>query len=211
MNKVKLPMMISLVSLLLIGCAGAEAPLASYERASDAGMPVVEQAVADIGDVDSATAWSDASGEIEQIEPLVIRNANLSLVVEDPAESADEIASMAETMGGFVVSSNIYQTTYGTSQASTTRASITIRVPADRLDEALDEIVEDAIEVREKNISGQDVTQEYTDLQSRLRNLEAAEEQLREIMASTTKTEDVLEVFNDLRQTLHAFPQFTST
>jgi hypothetical protein len=55
-------------------------------------------------------------------------------------------------------------------------------------------------DVKSETISGQDVTKEYTDLQSRLTNLQQAEAQLREIMASATKTEDVLSVYNQLTQ-----------
>ncbi len=68
------------------------------------------------------------------------------------------------------------------------------------MNEALDKIKEGTVEVRSENISGQDVTQEYTDLESQLRNLEAAEEDLREIMGSLTKAEDVLRVYENLRQ-----------
>jgi hypothetical protein len=196
----KLLLAISLISILLVGCASAEAPAPMYEESYDGEMPAVEKVVANDAGGRSSSSWDEFTDESTQIEPLVIRNANLSLVVDDPAESAEEIASMAESMGGYVVNSNIYQTTYGSSQIPTTRAYLLIRVPVERLDEALDKIVEDAIEVSERNVTGEDVTQEYTDLESRLRNLEAAEEQLREIMDSTTKTEDVLMVFNDLRQ-----------
>ncbi len=134
------------------------------------------------------------------VERLVIRTANLSLVVKDPAVSAKTIAAMAEAMGGYVVSTNLYQTSYGDPAVLSTQGSITIRVPAEKFEEAMTRLKEDAEEVRSENVSGQDVTQEYTDLQSRLRNLEAAETQLREIMASATKTEDVLRIFEELRR-----------
>ena len=133
------------------------------------------------------------------MERLVIRNANLVIVVEDPSASASAINELAEQMGGYVVSLNVYQSTYGDG-LSATYASTTIRVPAERLNEALDIIKEGTVEVRSENISGQDVTQEYTDLESQLRNLEAAEEDLREIMGSLTKAEDVLRVYENLRQ-----------
>jgi hypothetical protein len=81
------------------------------------------------------------------------------------------------------------------------RASVTIRVPAERLNEALDRIrSESSKPVLFENIDSQDVTREYTDLQSRLRNLEAAEAQLQEIMGSANRTEDVLNVYNQLTQ-----------
>jgi hypothetical protein len=201
MNKIKWICLISLVALTLIGCSSAQAPEMDSSQSFDKGAPVVEYNEVGAEDHDKSVYSSTGmGGESAPIQPLVIRNANLSLVVEDPAQSADDITSLAESMGGFVVNSNVYQTTYGSSEIPTTRASITIRVPVERLDEAIEKIVENTIEVREKNISGQDVTREYTDLQSRLRNLEAAEEQLREIMDDATKTEDVLQVFEDLRQ-----------
>ncbi len=100
-------------------------------------------------------------------------------------------------MGGFVVSSNLFQT-QTESGVQVPRASITIRVPAERLNEALNRIEAAAVRVDSRNESGQDVTQEYTDLQSRLRNLEDAEEQLRLIMDEARRTEDVITVFNQL-------------
>ncbi|MCK5052635.1 MAG: DUF4349 domain-containing protein [Anaerolineales bacterium] len=142
---------------------------------------------------------ADIAHQPATIERLVIRNANLVIVVEDPSASASSINDLANQMGGYVVSLNVYQSTYGDGIRAT-HASITIRVPAERLDEALDKIKEGTVEVRSESISGQDVTQEYTDLQSQLRNLEAAEEELREIMGSLTKAEDVLRVYENLRQ-----------
>jgi hypothetical protein len=120
-------------------------------------------------------------------------------VVKEPGEEMSKIAQMAEAMGGFVVSSNLYQSMLD-SGVEVPRASITIRVPAERLTEAVGKIEADANSVLSKDESGEDVTQEYTDLQSRLRNLEDAEAQLREIMASSTKTEDVMSVFDRLTQ-----------
>jgi hypothetical protein len=137
-------------------------------------------------------------------ERLVIRNANLSVVVEDPAASVEAISALAESMGGFVVSSNVFETSFGDSSLGepirAKQANITIRIPSDRLDEALKTIKDDAVEVQNQNVSGQDVTEEYTDLQSRLRNLEAAEQQLLDIMEDSTDTEATLAVLQELRQ-----------
>jgi hypothetical protein len=139
------------------------------------------------------------SSEPVNVERLVIRNANLTIVVEDPVASTEDIAELAVAFGGFVVDSNVYQTTFAEGVFAN-QANITIRVPAERLDEALEQIKADVVEVRSERITGQDVTQEYTDLESRLRNLEAAEEELREIMGSLTEAEDVLNVYQSLRQ-----------
>jgi hypothetical protein len=147
------------------------------------------------GDGDEFTEEQAARGE----ERIVIKNANISIAVEDPGESMEDIAVRAEELGGFVVSSNLYQT-YLENGLEVPEGSITIRIPAEHLLEVLDEIKASANQVLSENASGQDVTREYTDLQSRLRNLQDAETQLREIMASAIRTEDVLQVFNQLTQ-----------
>ena len=131
-------------------------------------------------------------------ERMITRNANLTIVVTDPVQSIEDIGLMARNMEGYVVSSNVYVATYGETEARAQYASITVRVPSDKLDEALALLKADAVEVRNESVSGQDITQEFIDNESRLRNLEAAEEQLLSIMESATDTEDVLNVFNQL-------------
>lgn len=199
------------LALILVGCASASP--ARGELVSDlaGGMEAPEEMMAEgafaqaepapFGTAAPASRTSFAdTGQNQQAERLVIRNANLSLVVPSPAESIQEISRLAGNMGGFVVSSNVFQTFFDEAGISADRASITIRVPAERLDEALEEIRAGATEVQSENISGQDVTQEFTDLQSQLRNLEAAEERLLEILEQASDTEDVLNVFNRLTQ-----------
>jgi uncharacterized lipoprotein YehR (DUF1307 family) len=165
-------------------------------------MPLTEKS-AEQGIVAPAEAPS-AGGGTGTVERIVLKNANLSIVVPDPAISMDRIVKMAERMGGFVVSSSLSKMTTG-SGVEVPYAYITIRVPADQLTAAMDEIkgqVEDPnSDVLSENISGQDVTAEYTDLKSRLVNLELAEKQLQAILATTTKTEDWLRVFNQLTET----------
>ncbi len=199
----KLPIIpILIIATILISACGA-AQLAS-SPARNMAEPILIEAEAPAQDAFFSDGGeyresSFSAGEPAVVERLVIRNANLTLVVEDPAVSAEKIADLAETFDGFVVNSNVYQTTFAEGVFAT-QANITIRVPAERLDEVLDQIKQDVVEVRSETISGQDVTQEYTDLESRLRNLEAAEEELREIMGSLTKAEDVLNVYQNLRQ-----------
>ena len=141
------------------------------------------------------------SSQVDGGQRIVIRNANLTIVVDDPSQSMTTISRMAESMGGYIVSSNLYKST-GQNGLEYPEANITIRVPADKLNEAMDQIKGLVKNIGEdvlgENVSGQDVTKEYTDLQSRLKNLEETEQQLREIMGSATKTEDVLAVYRDL-------------
>ncbi|MFQ5408583.1 MAG: DUF4349 domain-containing protein [Anaerolineales bacterium] len=193
--------------LVLSACAagGAAAPesLAAAEPASGGFADVEVRSVAAESEAGFAAESADSAAfdsPAQQTERLVIYNANLALVVDDPVDSLERISALATDMGGFVVTSNLYESSYrvGDTYRPTHEANITIRVPAERLDEALDALKGLAVEVDSESISGQDVTQEYTDLASRLRNLETAEAQLTEIMDGARKTEDVLAVYNQL-------------
>lgn len=147
-----------------------------------------------------------ASGEqqdLTSVEPqesqrrIVIMNATIRLVVENAEIAVEQATQMVEAMGGWIVSSSARQATTSANE-EVTRASMTIRVPADRLNEALDQLKSGAISVEEENVTGQDVTRDYVDLSSRLGNLEAAEQQLQEIMDGARRTEDVLSVYSEL-------------
>lgn len=134
------------------------------------------------------------------VERMVIKNAKLSLIVNEPASVMAAIAEMAERMGGYVVSADLYKTTTSSGK-EVPRASITIRVPAEKLNQALDEIKSLSDEPpQSENITSQDITAEYTDLDSRLQNLKRAEEQLQEILDQAYSTEDVLNVYQQLTQ-----------
>lgn len=147
---------------------------------------------------DSPAANATGSGfQPAAVERLVIQNADLSVVVIDPEAKLDAIAKMAESMGGYVVSKNVYQTTTG-NNIRVPAGSITVRVPAENLEEALEQIKADAVEVQNENRSGQDVTREYVDLQSRLKTHEQAAEQLSEILEEKTESEEVIDVFTQL-------------
>jgi hypothetical protein len=189
--------LIILGAVILSACASADravmAPVEAgvSEEAFFEGAPEAEPSVigADSGFNSSVVATG---------ERIVIMNAGLELVVVAPDESMENISRLAEEMGGFVVNANLYKTRTADGQ-EVPRASITIRVPAERLEEALARIEAESDRLPlSKNVQSQDITSEYTDLQSRLKNLEAAEAQLIEIMESANRTEDVLNVFDQL-------------
>ncbi len=131
---------------------------------------------------------------------LVIQNAQLTIVVKDVNARVDAIESMAKNMGGFLVSVNISQTYASDGETPIPQASMTVRVPQDKIDTALEQIKQGAVDVQNETRSGTDVTDQYVDLQSRLRAKQAAEEQLMTIMQGATKTQDVLDVYAQLQQ-----------
>jgi hypothetical protein len=203
LKTIRLPLVMLIVLTILLGaCASAQSePMMAYDEAG--GAPLVERAVEAPAALEPEFAEEEANlskstYDGESADRIVIKNASMTLVVDDPGVSMDNIARLAEEMGGFVVNANMYQQ-FLQNGLQVPRASITIRVPAEKLNETLDLIkAESDQEPQSAGINSQDVTSDYVDLQSRLRNLEATEAQLTAIMEDARKTEDVLAVYNEL-------------
>jgi hypothetical protein len=204
--------LIIIAALFLTACRGARSLAPSYAATQAPaailapGQPgmapeafsALPAATAGAGVYDQVTTSNDGSRDSTvSVERIVIKNADLAIVVSDVEGRMKNIQVMAQQMGGYVVSSNLYQS-YTNDYVEVPEAQIVIRVPSEKLEEAMDQIKKDTVEVQSETVSGQDVTAEYVDLQSRLKNLEAAEAQLNEILKSATKTEDVVNIFNQL-------------
>ena len=134
-----------------------------------------------------------------QQERLIIRNGQLVLIVEDTRATQHSIEQGVAEMAGegaFVVSSS---ERVGPDQNSP-YISLHIRIPVTRFDEVIDRLAAMAVEVRDRNETAQDVTEEYVDLQARLESLEAARQRLLEIMQAAQTTEDLLLAEQQLTQ-----------
>jgi Domain of unknown function (DUF4349) len=168
-----------LLALLLGACSSAAST--PGPNPSFTGKTASDQAPAAPAESRSAGQVSNALGSSvpqQSIQRIVIVNASLSVVVSNPEQSMDRIRQMASDMGGYVVSANLYQTTLDNG-GQAPQATIKIRVPAERLNEALDKIKgESNRPPLSESQDSQDVTSDYTDLQSRLRNLQNTEQQL---------------------------------
>ncbi len=152
------------------------------------------------GESYAANDVSKGSGQSPvSADRLVIQNADLTIVVADVNARVTAIQNMATGMGGFVVSANVYQVSTSDGKP-VPQAQIVVRVPQAQLNSALDQIKQNTVEVRNESRSGQDVTDQYVDLQSRLTAKQAAEAKLLEIMQNANKTQDVLDVYAQLQQ-----------
>lgn len=131
---------------------------------------------------------SAPQSQVAQQERLIIRTADLRLVVDDTEIAITSISDMVEGNGGWVVNSNVYQS------GESKRGSITVRVPATGFDSALDAMKAMANEVTNESIAGQDVTDEFVDLTLRLENLEATADRVRSFLDDADEVEDALAV-----------------
>jgi len=195
-SKPKLIAILGLAMLSLIflaGCAASSAPAPQpsevvVEKVVE--VPMEAPAAQDFG----KQAAPDVLGSVT--ERMIIRSADLAVMVDDTETALVQIRDVALALDGYVASTNIWRAD------DSLRGTVTIRVPAQSFDTAMDQIKDLAVKVERENISGQDVTQEYTDLSAQLRNLEATEEELlvllTEVREKTRRAEDVLAVHREL-------------
>lgn len=193
-------LVISLVFMLsLSACAGSPDDQTSMALPTEA--PVVmgggEKQYAEFSSIEESSADSTT----ESVDRIVIKQAYISVSVADPAEAVTSLAAIAEGMGGYVVSSNVWNNSVSDGREYA-QSSITIRVPAEKLEEVLGKIRAMAVDaengVISESVTGQDVTSDYVDSQSQLRNLEAAEAQLVELLDNATDLEYTLDIFREL-------------
>lgn len=129
----------------------------------------------------------------EAMDRKIIRNADLTLEVGAPADVQRKISSIAESLGGFVVTSESKIRQIGDAKQEL-EVNLVVRVPASQFGAALDQIRSAGSRVIQEKIVGQDVTEEFIDLEARARTQKALEAQFLEIMKRANKVEDALEV-----------------
>jgi len=184
-----------LVALLLVpvSCAREEeAPPPGVILPDEGGMappPAPEEAPPVWGgDKDSAPAALPPTPE----ERMIVRTGEMSLVVEGVTEASEEIARLAASFGGYVVSSSI------SGEEEEMRGWISIRVPDEKFGQALAELRDLAVRVESESTYSEDVTEEYIDLESRLKNAEATEQQYLALLEKAEDVEDILRIYESL-------------
>ena len=120
---------------------------------------------------------------------IIVRTADMALVVDDVSKAIDDVSSLAESMGGWVVSSD---------RSTKHSGFVSVRVPADSLEEIIDELGDLAVEVQSEVTTSKDVTDEYVDTTARLTNQQATQDALIRLLERAEKVEDALKVQNEL-------------
>ncbi|MEN8253814.1 MAG: DUF4349 domain-containing protein [Patescibacteria group bacterium] len=129
------------------------------------------------------------------VERTIIKNASLSLVTNNTQKLVDNITNKIKSFDGLVTNSNIYE---NQRNKGSINAQMTVRVPVNRLEQALAEIKSLAEKVTSENISASDETERKVDMEAQLNNLKASETQLLKIMSQAKTVQDTLQVQREL-------------
>ncbi|MFW6022321.1 MAG: DUF4349 domain-containing protein [Halanaerobiaceae bacterium] len=136
------------------------------------------------------------SSEISQIDRRIIKRANLSIEIKDIGGLNDKIANLTENYNGYISDSRNW-----VNQDDRKFFHYQLRIPAENFNIILTELSTDNFgQVVSRSISGQDVTEEYLDIEIRLKNLEAQEERYRQLLEKADDVEDILKIENELNR-----------
>lgn len=186
MKKRLLPLFLAL--LLSLSACGASSRSASASAA-------VGDASADNGWSEAAMDAADTAGgadfsAVRQNAKLIL-NADLSLETQDFEKSAADIEKMTAEAGGYIESSG----TYG--ETGSRSANYTLRVPQEKFEQFYAQLGEN-MHVVSRSRSSEDVTEQYTDIETRLATLQTKHERLLSLLEQATKMEDIISLENAL-------------
>ena len=184
-----------LVTLLVPACASSTPGQSNLDTAKGipAVMPQPSPTPPDFAVSREGAVGGGAAPAVSD-QRLIVRNGDMSLVVNDVTDTRDEIIRLAERLGGFVVSS------YISGEGQEMRGSISIRVPDEEFQPTLTELRKLAVRVESESTNSRDVTEEYTDLQARLNNAEATEKQYVTLLSQAKNVEETLKIYEALSQ-----------
>jgi hypothetical protein len=166
----------------------AEAPAAAGMAASAeydaAGVAVESETVAEAavgGQIDTAALQGRR----------IIRNAHVQIEADDVLAVLNEATALSTRFGGYTTQSRAWYVN------DRPRASIAFAVPVERFESAM-QAVRELGAVQDEQVSSQDVTAQFVDLEARIRNLESTVERVRGFLDEAENVEDALAVNNEL-------------
>lgn len=178
--------------VLLTACSNDEesAKMSTEDRASDsAEFETKEEQSVEAEREQESVAEETASPSTR----MIIHQARISTNVKDLKKAQHNMEQRVKDYGGYIVESNVYLESDETSSGK-----MIVRIPEKHFEMFLSEAEVEASKVLEKNVTGQDVTEQYVDISSRVKSKRAVEERLLAFMKDAEKTEDLLKISNDL-------------
>lgn len=191
--------LLALLMFLLVACGSASSD--SYEVGMAAPMeaPAAEPAIGYTEEMsydkaampDVANNGTSASGVASPLAPgerLIVRDASLTIEVDDVQQADQEIRALVDATGGYVLSSS------ASGSDTDTVIYASLKIPSDKLDSVITAVERLAHKVVYRSMSGSDVTEEYVDLEARLASLEAARDRLLALLEKAANVEEAVQV-----------------
>ena len=195
-NKLFVLILIALISFSFIACSKSKSDYVQTERLAEEAAPMmkaVNSSVKSSARADSATYGSNASGDISssQKDRKLIKNGSICLEVENLTNAEKSITEWCKSFDGYIASSYTEET----------RSSFSVKIPAKDFDNAMSSIGSFG-KVKSRNISTQDVTEQFYDLETRLETRKILKDRLQTYLANAKDMKDLIQIENELNNTI---------
>lgn len=175
------------VSLVFSGCTGGSSGAGSSVK-NDTGLAVGEAVEPSDGNIEkkasSANGLDKKNGSSDALKELkIIKTASVTIEAGNAFTVFTELSAMAEAYGGFVQDSSVYEE----------NGKLTLRLPTEKADGFLKDIREN-YRIRNFSESSKDVSDEYTDNQSRLESARTALKRYQELLSKAETIDEILRV-----------------
>jgi hypothetical protein len=200
---------LALAAILMIGLLAACAGAGTADADPPAGQPFAAEAPAESAAAGDAEKQDEAipgaapqAGDAAIVDRSIVKTGELTIEVDELPDALAAVRALALELGGYV----------GGSQASDEGAiaTLTLRLPADRFDEALDRLRGLGERVVNEATREEDVTTALVDLRARIENLRASEAAYRALVERATEIEDILAVQTRLDEVRGEIEQLTA-
>ncbi|MFS0643613.1 DUF4349 domain-containing protein [Siminovitchia sp. 179-K 8D1 HS] len=185
-----------ITAFALAACSSDDSPDSSGEMAKSSDSSASNE-IAMRNETENSTVDEPKEAEKEAIidtdDRMIIHRADLEVKVKSLEKARQDIEKKVKEYGGYIVESNIYR-----EENELMSGHLTIRIPEKHFQQFLNDAEEAAAEIMGRTVTGQDVTEEYVDLESRLKSKRAVERRLLDFMKDAQKTEDLLKISRDL-------------
>jgi len=208
-------LIVLLGAMILSACGGAaapaatEAPLLAMEQpaavesfgqsdavAKEESAPPAELSAAG-APITNAGSAPDAERAAFAASHMIIKNGDVKLLVEDTDIAIDRATQVIGDMGGYIISSRVWYQPYIDGE-NYKYATISIGVPVDQFERTLSRLRELAVKILDETASGDDVTNQFVDLQSQVTNLEATRDRIKSFLDDAKTVDEALRINTEL-------------
>jgi hypothetical protein len=177
---------------MMEAAAATLAPVMEKSAYSIVGMPTVSVSPDGQADVNASDAANPSLGR------MIIKNSDMRLQVEDTDVAIDRTTQMVGDLGGYIVSSRSWYQAYD--KYNLKYATLTLGMPVDQFEHALNRLRGFSVTVLDETASGEDVTDQYVDLQSQITNLEATRDRIKSFLDEAKTVDEALRVNQQLSE-----------
>ena len=165
----------------------------SYSSSSKTALPSAGGGIGGAGDMLSMSLpRGEAAPAPEAKDRMVVQNSNISLLVDNVVNVQKQIIKKAQELGGYMVNTSL------TNPQDVASSTVTVRVPAKKLESALEYYRSLSKKVVSENLQGYDVTDQYVDNESRLEIYAKTKAKYESILDKAILVKDILEVQKEL-------------